>query len=224
MRARYSGFLKAVLPVVLVLAGQWSAEVFAQQSLPGGLPVIAPLVHDEPIGFFISDSTDVDGASDSDSELCRWALDDWVRHSEGRVSVTEAAEADARVRVYFVAPGAGRYGEMRPVIVDGLRGAEVYVRADTDTLGPDIAPAARNDPLLRETIVYLTCLHEIGHALGMFHTDRFEDVMYYFGFGGDIPAFFGRYRNRLEQRSDIAGQSGLSSGDIDQLLTAYAAD
>ena len=56
---------------------------------------------------------------------------------------------------------------------------------------------ARLDALFRDTIVYLTCLHELGHALGLAHTADFADVMYFFGFGGDITEFFGRYRRTL---------------------------
>ena len=78
--------------------------------------------------------------------------------------------------------------------------------------------------MLRDTIVYLTCLHELGHALGMEHTAEFADVMYFFGFGGDIPRFFGRYRAVLTVRDDIAGLSGLSAGDVEQLLAAYPPD
>ena len=60
-------------------------------------------------------------------------------------------------------------------------------------------------------------MHEIGHALGLVHTAEFADVMYWFAYGGDIPAFFGRYRERLRTRADIARTSGLSPGDIEQL-------
>ncbi|MDH3421004.1 MAG: hypothetical protein OEM78_16160 [Gammaproteobacteria bacterium] len=45
--------------------------------------------------------------------------------------------------------------------------------------------------------------------------------MYFFGFGGDIPGFFGRYRDRLRAREDIAIVSGLSSGDLQQLHALY---
>ena len=110
---------------------------------------------------------------------------------------------------------------MRAILVDGRRGAEVYVRPDTDALSPEIAEAASADPLFRETVVYLTCLHEIGHALGLTHTDRFADVMYYFGFGGDIRDFFNIYRLRLESRADIREQSGLSTGDIARLRALW---
>lgn len=180
---------------------------------------LAPLAVDEPILVFLD--TESAEASEADAELCGWALDDWVRHAQVRIETRSAAEADATIRVYFVSPGSGRYGEMRPIIVDDRRGAEVYVRTETDTLGPEIAAAARADSLYRDTVVYLTCLHEIGHALGMMHTDRYADVMYFFGFGGDIHAFFDRYRRRLERRGDIASVSGLSEGDVAQLTAAY---
>ena len=57
---------------------------------------------------------------------------------------------------------------------------------------------------LRDTIVYLTCLHESGHALGLVHTRAFADIMYSFQYGGDITAYFERYRVQLKMRADIA--------------------
>jgi hypothetical protein len=47
--------------------------------------------------------------------------------------------------------------------------------------------------------------------------------MYFFGYGGDIPAFFGRYRIGLRTRADIAGATGLSEGDITRVRMLYPA-
>jgi hypothetical protein len=127
----------------------------------------------------------------------------------------------AHIRVYWAGPTGGQYGEMRPLIVDGQRGAAVYVRPDTDALGPDIARLATTDSLVRETIVYLTCLHELGHALGLSHTADYADIMYFFGFGGDIPAYFDRYRRQLRMRGDIASVAGLSIADIARLRAIH---
>jgi predicted Zn-dependent protease len=74
---------------------------------------------------------------------------------------------------------------------------------------------------LRDSIVYLTCLHELGHALGLAHTDDFRDIMYFFGYGGDIVAYFTRYRSQLHSRPDIAKVSGLSDADVSRIQTMY---
>jgi hypothetical protein len=69
--------------------------------------------------------------------------------------------------------------------------------------------------------VYLTCVHELGHALGLEHTRDFRDIMYFFGYGGDIGDYFGRYRAQIRSRPDIAKVSGLSSGDTSRLRGLY---
>jgi hypothetical protein len=74
------------------------------------------------------------------------------------------------------------------------------------------------DRLLRDAIVYLTCLHESGHALGLSHTAVFEDIMYSFQYGGDFNEYFGRYRRKLESRADIAKNSGMSGADRARLI------
>lgn len=157
----------------------------------------------------------------SDPELATWALRSWERAVDGALKFEPSAEADAMVQVHWVGPAGGQYGEMRPLLVRGRRGAAVYIRPDTSALGDDIAARAKADPLFRDTIVYLTCVHELGHALGLEHTAAYADIMFFFGYGGDIPGFFGRYRAQLKTRADIAKVSGLSAEDVRRVRALY---
>ncbi len=144
-----------------------------------------------------------------------------VRPDGALTFVRAASEEEALVRVYWAPAAGGQYGEMRPLEVDGRRGAAVYIRPDTTALGEEIAQAAKLDSLFRDTIVYLTCLHELGHALGLVHTAEFADVMYFLRLRRRHPEFFGRYRRTLRERADIRGSPGLSAGDLDQLEALY---
>lgn len=189
--------------------------------LPAQFATLGPLDAGGRIPYFIADGQPGSEYRVADRDLALWALDDWARATRGTIRFEEATEAEALVRLHWVPARAGQYGEARPIRVGGRRGAEVFIRPDVSALGPDLARLAAIDPLLRDTIVYLTCLHEIGHALGLDHTADFADIMYFFGFGGDIPAFFGRYRDRLDGRRDIAAASGLSPGDVRRIRALY---
>jgi hypothetical protein len=146
------------------------------------------------------------GCNKDDAELARWAFEAWQRESGDRIVFEKSAtEQHARLTVHW-ASGASLYGETQPVTVDGHRGAEIYIL-------PQANATRATDRLLRDTIVFLTFVHETGHALGLSHTADFEDIMYSFQYGGDIAAYFDRYRRLLSKRSDIAKHSGLSDGD-----------
>jgi len=187
----------------------------------GRLPVLHPLDAKGRVTYFVADGTPSSAFLPSDRDLAVWALKQWERALDGALHFEPSVENQAEVRVFWVPAGDGRYGEMRAFESGTLRGAAVFIRPDTNALAPVIANAARQDPLMRDTVVYLTCLHERGHALGLAHTSEFADIMYFFGYGGDIPGFFGRYRMQLHTRSDIAMTSGLSASDISRVRALY---
>jgi len=146
----------------------------------------------------------------NDPQLAQWAFEAWQHASQGDIHFVAVKDREqAQIRLVWASEQQGMYGEARPISVAGKRGAEVYVRP------APMRPSG--DHLLSDAIVYLTCLHETGHAIGLMHTAAFDDIMYSFQYGGDITGYFARYRRLLKIREDIQSNSGLSPADRAQL-------
>ena len=171
----------------------------------------AAAAHAADTTFWIEPCTVMKAACDAgDADLARWALEAWAKASDGQLHFVEVKDRkNALLRVLWADKDSGLYGEAVTINVNGHRGSELHIL---------IAEPPGKDRLLRDTIVYLTCLHESGHALGLRHTAVFADIMYSFQFGGDIDEYFGRYRRRLTTRADIRQNSGMSPADRDALL------
>ena len=149
-----------------------------------------------------------------DEDLARWAFEAWQTASSGKLRLVETKDRDkALIRLIWATEEQGLYGETVPLQVGNRRGAQIYVHDTVEGI---------KDDLLRATIVYLTCLHESGHALGLAHTAEFPDIMYSFQYGGDIPEYFGRYRRKLATREDIRKNSGISPADRSHLMERLA--
>jgi hypothetical protein len=167
------------------------------------LALLAAVAHAAEIGYWVEPCTRAEtGCKPADPELAGWAMDAWQSASAGKLKLLRVAAPDAaRIRIHWIATREGLYGE--------TRGGDVYVRPEP------------GDGLGREAVVYLTCLHETGHALGLEHTANFADIMYNFQFGGDIAEYFGRYTRQLSRREDIRRAPGISPNDRAQLARIW---
>ena len=174
-----TGSMAVLISIAVPLHAQTERPIFQRSDQESDV--------DQPIPAFISP----EGPDNrpGDRALAEWALEAWTKASGGTLAFRVAEEQRARLRLYWVSQGS-LYGEMRPILVEGRRGAAVFVRPEVEGLGGEIADRARADSLFRDTVVYLTCLHEIGHALGLDHTADYADIMFFFGYGGDILNYF----------------------------------
>src|SRR6266550_5270383 len=89
----------------------------------------------------------------ADVQLAEWAMQAWQTSSDGKLHLEKTEQMSrANIRLHWADSEQGQYGEMRAIVVDGMRVAEVFVRPDLSAMGPAISSAASQDSLLRDAI------------------------------------------------------------------------
>lgn len=168
-----------------------------------------------PAGAIILVSVDSRTAPAGATSLVERAMRTWTDAAAGRFTLRKAGSGtDATLHVRFISSDA-TYGVTRPRIDRGTGAivfAEVVINAEM--LG---------DALQQRIVIYLTALHELGHALGLPHTDEFDTIMYSFRRPDDGARYFDAYRRRLQTADDIGlpRATGLAPADIAALRTLY---
>jgi hypothetical protein len=158
-----------------------------------------------------------------DKDLGRWALAAWENASGGRLHFIETKDrSKALIQIVWARFSGWFFGETVGIDVNERQGSRIMIYSAWGT----------RDALMHDTIVYLTCLHEFGHALGLEHSMHSTDSMFpqrnlsrrlFSEYAGDTAEYFSRCRHKVYAREDIRKNPGLSAADREQLMERLSA-
>ena len=147
-------------------------------------------------------------------ELVRLAVINWQEVAGDLLRFEESEEFPAEGLRIFFARDQPNFGTAKPEVdaeTGEIRSADVI-----------IAPDPMGDRLQRDLIVYLTALHELGHALGLAHSERRGEIMFGFHGPSDAEWTFRAYRKKLHSIKDIGSARAITDADRRAIRALYA--